>query len=125
MTAKILVVEDNLDMRELLHLYLTMTGFDVLTAYDGREGLYMARMERPALITTDLNMPEMNGLTFIKELRADPQFKDVPIIAFTAYGNEEIKKAIQAGANLALDKPTNFEMLISDINKLLKERKQQ
>ncbi|HYJ46376.1 MAG TPA: response regulator, partial [Pyrinomonadaceae bacterium] len=62
MSAKILVVEDNLDTRELIHLYLTGEGFNVITAADGREGLYLARAEKPNLIITDLNMPHLDGI---------------------------------------------------------------
>jgi two-component system chemotaxis response regulator CheY len=122
MPKKILVVEDTLDMREVLHLYLKTEGFDVVTASDGREGLYMARAERPDLIITDLHMPNLDGISLIKELRAEPEFKDLPIIVFTAFGHEERDNAIKAGANRAVDKPTHFESLIDDINELLNLR---
>ncbi|HVG21667.1 MAG TPA: response regulator [Blastocatellia bacterium] len=65
MPKKILIVEDTLDTRELLHLYLTSEGFSVATASDGREGLYMARAESPDLIITDINMPEMDGISMV------------------------------------------------------------
>jgi DNA-binding response OmpR family regulator len=123
MVAKILVVEDTLDTRELLHLYLTGEGFTVITAGDGREGLYLARAEKPDLIVTDLNMPQLDGLALVKELRAEPQFKDLTIIVMTAFGKEERDSAIRAGANRAVDKPTHFESLVDDINELLEERK--
>src|SRR5690242_1316383 len=93
MTAKILVVEDTLDTRELLHLYLTGEGFTVITAGDGREGLYLARAEKPDLVITDLNMPHLDGLALVKELRAEPQFKDLPIIVMTAFGKQDRDEA--------------------------------
>ena len=65
MAAKILVIEDTLDMREVLHLYLKSEGFDVVVASDGREGLYMARAEKPDLILTDLHMPNVDGITLV------------------------------------------------------------
>ena len=123
MAARILVVEDNLDTRELVHLYLKTEGFDVVTASDGREGLYLARAEQPDLIITDLNMPGVDGITLIKELRTDPEFQDKPIIAFTAFGRTDRDNAIRAGANRALDKPTYMETLIDDIKELLDECK--
>lgn len=123
MAAKVLVVEDTLDTRELLHLYLTTGGFTVVTACDGREGLYMARAEKPDLVVTDLNMPHLDGLSLVRELRAESEFKDLPIIVLTAFGKQDRDEAIRAGANRAVDKPTDLESLIDDINELLNERK--
>lgn len=123
MAAKILVVEDTLDTRELLHLYLTGEGFTVITAGDGREGLYLARAEKPDLIVTDLNMPHLDGIALVNELRAEPQFKDLPIIVMTAFGKQDRDDALRVGADRALDKPTHFESLVDDINELLNERK--
>lgn len=120
---KILVVEDNLDTRQMLHHCLTQVEFTVVTAIDGREGLYMARAEQPDLIITDLNMPDIDGIEIIKQLRAQSEFKDVPIIAITAYGIDERDKSIRVGANRALDKPTDLDGLVSDIEELLRERK--
>ena len=124
MAAKILVVEDTLDTREIIHLYLKTEGFDVVTASDGREGLYLARAEKPDLVITDLNMPHLDGLSLVRELRAEPQFKDLPIIVMTAFGKQDRDDAIRAGADRAVDKPTHFESLIDDINELLRERKE-
>ena len=125
MSKKILVVDDNLDTRQLLHLYLTSEGFNVVTAADGREGLYMASAERPDLVITDLNMPEIDGIEMIKKIRALSEFKDLPIIALTAYGIDERDRAIRAGANRAADKPTHLDGLIDDIKEMLEERKNQ
>ena|ERR1700754_2747178 len=125
MAKKILIVEDNLDMRELLHLYLTREGFTVATASDGREGLYMAGAERPDLIITDINMPNLDGLEMIKQLRAQAPFKDLPILVFTAFGINERDDAIRAGANRAVDKPMDFESLIDDVNELLERKNNQ
>ncbi|HVG20164.1 MAG TPA: response regulator [Blastocatellia bacterium] len=123
MPKKILVVEDNLDTRELFHLYLSTEGFTVVTASDGREGLYMAQAERPDLIITDMNMPNLDGITLVRQLRAQAEFKDVPIIVCTAFGIESRDNAIRAGANRAVDKPTHFEGIIDDINELLDQPK--
>lgn len=123
MPKKILVVEDNLDMRELVHLYLTREGFLVVTASDGREGLYMAGAEQPDLIITDINMPGLDGLEMVKQLRAQPAFKDLPILVFTAFGIVERDNAIRAGATRAADKPIEFESLIDEVNELLDQHK--
>jgi CheY-like chemotaxis protein len=119
MPKKILVVEDTLDTRELLHLYLKMEGFTIITASDGREGLYMASAEQPDLIVTDVNMPNLDGIEMVKQLRTQTQFKDIPIIVLTAFGFEERDNAIRAGANRAVDKPTQLESLVDEINELL------
>ena len=119
MPKKILIVEDNFDMRELLHLYLKSDGFTVVTARDGREGLYMAEAEDPDLIITDIHMPELNGIEMVRQLRTQPKFKDIPIIVLTAFGIEERDNAVRAGANRAIDKPTDLESLVNDVNELL------
>jgi len=121
MPKRILVVEDNLDTRELMHLHLTTAGFSVILASDGHEGLYLAEAELPDLIITDINMPQLDGITLIKELRSRAAIKAVPIIALSAYGAEELETAIGAGASLGVRKPTLFDSLIDDITKLLSE----
>src|SRR5262249_42915666 len=122
MAKKILVVEDNLDMRELVHLYLTREGFTVFTASDGREGLYLATAERPDLIITDINMPHINGLELVRQLRAQSEFKNLPILVFTPFGFVERDNAISAGATRAIDKPMDFESLINDVKEMLAGR---
>jgi len=121
MPGKILIVEDNLDMRDLFHLYLTDEGFTVVTACDGREGLYMAGAEQPDLIITDIHMPDISGIDLIRQLRAKPRFKDTPIIAMTAYGWDDLDKAVRAGANRGIDKPSQLGAIVEVINELLNE----
>ncbi|MEK6322287.1 MAG: response regulator [Acidobacteriota bacterium] len=69
MPKKILVVDDNLDTRELTHLHLTTEGFTVVAASDGREGLYMAGAELPDLIITDVSMPGLDGVEMVKQVQ--------------------------------------------------------
>src|SRR6185369_17573812 len=80
MPKKILVIDDNLDSRELIHLHLTTEGYTVVTASNGQEGLYLAGIERPDMIVTDINMPEVDGLELIRQLRAQPDFQKLPIL---------------------------------------------
>jgi CheY-like chemotaxis protein len=119
MPKTILVVEDNSDTRELMHLHLKTEGYNVITASDGREGLYLASAEHPDLIITDLNMPEVNGLDLIKQLRSLPDFKEIPIIILTAFGLDTQDEAIKAGASRSVSKPTHFDFLIDDVRELL------
>ena len=121
MPKKILVVEDNLDTRELIHLHLTTEGFAVVTASNGREGLYLASAEHPDLIITDISMPEIDGLELVRQLRTHPEFETLPILVLTAFGADQMDQAIKAGANRALNKPVHFDGLIDDVRELLAE----
>jgi DNA-binding response OmpR family regulator len=121
MTRKILVIDDNPDTRDLTHLHLTTEGFAVVVASDGREGLYMAVAEEPDLIITDISLPEINGIDLIKHLSAQPELDNVPILVLTAYGDEEMDKAIRAGAHRAMGKPVHLDSLIAEVRQLLTE----
>jgi two-component system, cell cycle response regulator DivK len=121
MPKKILVVEDNLDTRELIHLQLSTEGFDVVIAANGLEGVYMAGAEHPDLIITDIQMPELSGLDMINQLRGRPEFQNIPILVLTAFGNVEIDAAIRAGANRAMNKPVLLEELTDEVKELLAE----
>ncbi|SRR5216683_1483359 len=125
MPKKILVVDDNLDTRELSHLHLTTEGFTVIVASDGREGLYMAGAERPDLIITDISMPGLDGVEMVRQVRQQPEIKNVPILVLTAMGKEEIDQAIRAGANRAMNKPVLLDALADDVREMLSESKLQ
>jgi len=91
----------------------------VHAAADGGEGLYQAKMDEPDLIITDINMPNLDGFGMIRELRATEGFADIPIIALTAYGEEQLERAREAGANEAVTKPLILEELVGLVNSLL------
>jgi len=122
---KILVVDDSDDTREMMTKLLELESFTVVTAEDGSIGLDVAEMERPDIIITDINMPNLNGIEMIRRLRKQPQFSRVPIMAITAYGNGVAAEAVAAGANHATTKPIEFEALIGGIKKLLEDSKNQ
>lgn len=121
MPTKILVVDDNLDSRDLIHLHLTTEGYTVVTASNGQEGLYLASAEHPDLIITDINMPELDGLELIRQLRTQPEFETLPILVLTAFGRDQMDQAITTGANRALNKPAHFDALLDDVRELLAE----
>lgn len=121
MPKKILVVDDNLDTRELTHLHLTTEGFTVVLASDGREGLYIAGAELPDLIITDISMPGLDGVQMVKQVRLQAELKNIPILVLTAMGREEIDLAIRAGANRAMNKPVLLDVLADDVRELLSE----
>ena len=119
MPQKILVVDDSDDTREMMSKLLEMESFTVITAEDGRAGLRVAAAELPDLIITDINMPNLNGLEMIKQLREKREFESVPIMAITAYGNGVAKEALEAGADRATTKPVQFSALALEIRELL------
>src|SRR5258706_11620125 len=88
MPKKILIIEDNIDTRDLLHLHLTTEGFTVVVAADGREGLYMAEAEHPDLIITDIDMPNIDGIELVKRLRSQSAFQNLPILVLTAFSGD-------------------------------------
>jgi len=118
-TEKILVVDDSDDTREMMAKLLELESFTVVTAEDGCAGLDAAASERPDLIITDINMPNLNGIEMIRMLRKQPEFGMVPILAITAYGSSVADEAIEAGADRATTKPIEFETLIDGIRQLL------
>ena len=112
MSQKILVVEDADDSRNLLHYLLTSKGYDVCTASDGGEGLYLTKAEKPDLVITDLTMPVMDGVEMIRHIRADPEIAGTKIAVLSAYGAERIQAAMTAGADKGLSKPFDFQAII-------------
>lgn len=119
MAYKILIVDDSDDTRDMMAKLLELESFDVVTAEDGYSGLNAADAEMPDLIITDINMPNLNGIEMIKELRRRATFERVPIMAITAYGNGVAKEALDAGANRATTKPVQFVSLLGEIRDLL------
>src|SRR5215470_11965621 len=109
---RILCVEDNDDNIFTLHRRLTRVGHTVLIARDGREGVAMARSERPDLIVMDLSLPTLDGWGATRILKSSPETKEIPILALTAHamaGDRE--KAIAAGCDDYATKPVDFDQL--------------
>jgi CheY-like chemotaxis protein len=84
MAKKVLVVDDELDMRTFITTLLETNGYKPLAATDGKEGLELARKVKPALIILDVMMPKESGINMYRDLRNDPQLKDVPVIMLSA-----------------------------------------
>lgn len=117
---KVLVVDDIEVNRAIVVDLLGRLGFDTVEAQDGRDGFETAQRERPALILTDIVMPEMNGLELTRNLRQSQGFAHVPIIAMSA-SPSGINKAMsmEAGVNAFLPKPVDLEALLAQIATLL------
>jgi CheY-like chemotaxis protein len=117
---RILIVEDKASSRELLRTVLEHRGYAVIEAADGDEGLLKARAEAPDLILLDLQMPIRNGYDVLMELRREPRFAAVPIVAVTASAMQgDREKALAAGFNGYLTKPLPLSNLRSEIQRLL------
>jgi CheY-like chemotaxis protein len=118
--AKILIVEDNEMNRDMLSRRLAKRGYEVAIAIDGEQGLVMARTESPVLILMDMSLPGLDGWEVSRRLKADPQTKDIAIIAITAHamaGDRE--KAIAAGCDDFDIKPVELTRLLGKIEALI------
>jgi DNA-binding response OmpR family regulator len=122
MKRKILVVDDEVAIVRVLKDRLEVEGFEVLTAYDGLQGVEIAQKEQPDLIIMDITMPNMDGLTAARLLREKPETAHIPIVMLTARGQETDEQAgYQAGAVLYLMKPFSTRQLVREIRKILGE----
>ncbi|MCS3917626.1 response regulator [Fervidibacter sacchari] len=122
MKRKILVVDDEVAIVRVLRDRLEMEGFEVLTAYDGAQGVEIARKEQPDLIIMDITMPNMDGLTATRLLREQPETAHIPIVMLTARGQESDERAgYQAGAVLYFTKPFSTRQLVREIRRILGE----
>lgn len=120
MTASILTVDDSPSLRMAVRAALTGAGYSVAEAADGIEGLSKAGATRFDLIITDLNMPNMDGLTMIRELRRSPGQAGVPIVFLTTESDDSVKmEAKSAGATGWLVKPFNADQLVRVAKKVL------
>jgi two-component system phosphate regulon response regulator PhoB len=106
MRDRVLIVEDEKDVREMLRLNLKVGGFDVLEAQNGAEGLAIAKAELPSVVILDLMMPEMSGMEVCRALRRNPATSRIPILMLTAKSTEGDKVAgLEVGADDYVTKP--------------------
>jgi two-component system, chemotaxis family, chemotaxis protein CheY len=120
MAKTILSVDDSASIRQMVKLTLSGAGYEVVQAGDGAEGLAKARDTTVDLIVTDLNMPVMNGLDLIRELRKLPAYKGVPILFLTTESDAAMKQeAKSAGATGWITKPFQQEQLVAVVRKVI------
>jgi phosphoribosyl 1,2-cyclic phosphodiesterase/CheY-like chemotaxis protein len=116
MGRKILIIDDDADVRRLARMRLELAGYEVLEAPDGEAGLGKLRAERPPVILLDLMMPKVHGYAVCQEIRSDPQLRDTYIIASSAKRFPvDIRKAMEMGANAYLIKPYEMEELMEKV----------
>ena len=118
--AKILAVDDSASMRQMVSFTLKGAGHDVQEASDGVEALKIAQTGTFDLVLTDINMPNMDGVTLIKELRQLPAYKFIPMLTLTTESGAEKKaEGKQAGATGWIVKPFSPDQLLATIKKVL------
>lgn len=120
--VKILVIEDEKDIRQLLIFTLQYAGFDVLTGRDGKDAVRLADEEKPDVILMDVRMPRLNGYEACKMIKANEKTAHIPVIFLSAMGQDtEIDKGFEAGASDYLLKPFTPTELIERVKLTLKE----
>jgi len=122
MGKKILVVDDEAQLTEMVKLRLEAAGYSVSCAYDGVEGLEKAKKEKPDLIILDLMLPKMDGYKVCGLLKNDARYNKIPIVMFTARAQEEdIGLGRELGAEAYVTKPFDHKILLGKIRELLGE----
>jgi len=116
----ILVVDDCRMTRRLLSMYLRGAGYEVIVAENGLDALEKLGRESCAVVITDLNMPQMNGIELTCSLKDHPCYQDLPVIMLTTQGEErERNSGLEAGVSAFLTKPITQELLITEIARVL------
>jgi len=117
---KVLVAEDNAVNRELLREFLEMRGYTVLEASDGREALKLVDDAQPDILLLDLGMPVMDGFATIRQLRQNPEWAPLPVLAVTAYAMRgDRERVMEAGFDGYLSKPVDPSALYKELDRLL------
>ncbi|MEZ5411968.1 MAG: response regulator [Acidimicrobiales bacterium] len=117
----ILAVDDSVSMRQLVAFTLKEAGFDVIEAVDGEDALAKAQTRRADVVLTDVNMPKMDGISLIRNLRQLPAYKFTPMLLLTTESAPEKKaEGKAAGATGWIVKPFNPEQLLATISKVIK-----
>lgn len=120
MPQTILIVDDSASLRTVVKIALSGAGYDVVEAGDGHAALRVCDGRRLALIVSDVNMPGMNGLDFVTELKKLPAYKFTPVIMLTTEAGDDMKKRGQAaGARAWITKPFRAEVLLGAVQKLV------
>jgi CheY-like chemotaxis protein len=118
--AKILLVEDNEDNRDMLSRRLIRKGFEVVMAFDGEQGVAMATTAAPDLILMDMSLPLLDGWEATRRIKGDPATQKIPVIALTAHAmSTDREKAFEAKCDDYDTKPVEFTRLLQKIQTLL------
>lgn len=117
---KVLVAEDNAVNRELLRELLECRDYTVIEASDGRQALDLIEQTRPDIVLLDINMPVLDGFATITKIRENPDLKQLPVVAVTAYAMRgDRERILESGFNGYLVKPVDAGLLATEIGRLL------
>ncbi|HLO65968.1 MAG TPA: response regulator [Holophaga sp.] len=120
MAKTILIIDDSVSLRQVVGIALAGAGYEVLEAYDGQDALTKLDGRKIHLMICDVNMPNMDGITFLKTMRTLPAYKFTPVIMLTTEAGEEKKKEGQAaGARAWVVKPFKPDQLLMAVSKLI------
>ncbi len=120
--AKIVIAEDEPDIRELIAFTLRFAGHEVITGSNGEEGYLLVKKERPDLAMFDVRMPKMTGYEACQKIKEDPEISATPVVFLSAKGQEsEIQQGMEAGAEEYLLKPFAPDQLTERIQAILKK----
>jgi DNA-binding response OmpR family regulator len=118
--TKILIAEDEPDIRELVAFTLRFAGYEVVVAQNGEEAVQLAARELPDMALMDVRMPRMTGYDACRAIKAHPELKDMPVVFLSAKGQEaEIESGLEAGAEEYLLKPFAPDQLIERVRAIL------
>jgi len=126
-TAKILLVDDDIDFVEATKTVLESKPYEVIVAHEGDEGLRKAREEKPDLILLDIIMPVKDGFTAAEQFKKDPQLSKIPVLMLTSFATKGAQSSLARGRGLTLetedyiDKPVSPDELLARIEKHLKK----
>jgi two-component system, chemotaxis family, chemotaxis protein CheY len=120
MAKTIMIVDDSASMRQVIGIALRDAGYDLIEAADGKDALSKLDGSKIHLIVSDINMPNMDGISFVKEVKQHPKYKFTPIIMLTTEVNQAKKDAAkEAGAKAWVNKPFQTKTLLDAISKLI------
>ena len=120
MSKTILIVDDSASVRQVVGIALRGAGYDVIEGVDGKDGLTKLTGQRIHLIISDVNMPNMDGITFVSEAKKLPAYKFTPIIMLTTESREDKKQQAQsAGAKAWVTKPFPPAQMLAAVSKLI------
>src|SRR5436305_2364950 len=123
MPKKILAVDDERHIVRLVEVNLQRAGYEVVTAYDGREALEKVKSENPDLVVLDVMMPYMDGFEVLKNLKADPITAEIPVIMLTAKAQDaDVFRGWQSGVDCYLTKPFNPMELLTFVKRIFDSR---
>jgi len=120
MAKNILIIDDSASIRQVVKINLATSGYTVTEAIDGKDALAKIQTQKPDLIISDINMPNMDGLTFVRKVKETQELKFIPIIMLTTESQEEKKmEGMTLGVKAWLVKPFKPDQLIAAVSRLL------